>query len=816
MNHRSTYCNCLWRVLAAALIVVPGASGIDPLNGPAVQPRTDWQAEWIGVIGGSKPNNWICFRKELSRESAPKSALARIACDSKYWLWINGKLVVFEGQLKRGPTPRDTYFDVVDLQPHLQQGNNQLAILVCHFGRHGFSHNSSGKAGLLFDAQVDGQPVLSDATWKAKVHPAFGTTDPPLDNVRPPEANLCFDARHDLGNWQSPDYGDHDWGPALAFGRAPLAPWNQLYERPIPQWKDTGLIDYTNSFPLPLTTTGEPLVGRLPYNCHVTPYFEIEAPAGLTIGIETDIRARYGKIPLIETHHHQYITRSGKQAFELPLWINGHEVRYNFPPGVKVLALKYRETSYHTEVVGSFECDDPQLNQLWREAQRTLSVTMRDTFMDCPDRERAQWWGDAVNEIGESFYVFEPHRSPLLARKAIYELARWQRADNTLYSPVPSGLRNPSIKDPIDGSWDQELPQQILASVGWYGFWNYYLYSADRQTVVDAYPAVRKYLSVWKLGDDGLVIHRPGGWDWTDWGQHFDTPVCENAWYYLALKGAIAQAKLAGAQQDVAGYESAMRSIEENFNRAFWREDRYQSADHVGPTDDRANAMAVVAGLAKPEYSAAIVKVLETEQHASPYMEKYVLEALAKLNRPDVAIARMKERYAEMLGDEQSTLWELFDELTLPGFGSVGKGTYNHAWSGGPLTILSQYVAGVEPTEPGFARYAIRPQLGPLKEIEAKVPTRSGVIDLQVRQNPEGVFKLRLKSPPGLLAEVQLPVAENGAKSDVAVNGQPLVRANEAVGQTSKVKYAGQQAGYLRFAVPAGEWSFERTSNEGG
>ena len=28
-------------------------------------------------------------------------ALAKIACDSKYWMWINGELAVFEGQLKR-------------------------------------------------------------------------------------------------------------------------------------------------------------------------------------------------------------------------------------------------------------------------------------------------------------------------------------------------------------------------------------------------------------------------------------------------------------------------------------------------------------------------------------------------------------------------------------------------------------------------------------------------------------------------------------------------------------------------------------------
>ena len=39
---------------------------------------------------------------------------------------------------------------------------------------------------------------------------------------------------------------------------------------------------------------------------------------------------------------------------------------------------------------------------MWEKSQRTLYITMRDTYMDCPDRERAQWWGDEVNESGEA------------------------------------------------------------------------------------------------------------------------------------------------------------------------------------------------------------------------------------------------------------------------------------------------------------------------------------------------------------------------------------------------------------------------------
>jgi len=91
-------------------------------------------------------NQWICYRKTIHLAKAPTQAMARIAVDSKYWLWINGELVVFEGQLKRGPTPKDTYFDRVDLTKHLRKGDNTIAVLVWYFGKDGFSHKRSGKA----------------------------------------------------------------------------------------------------------------------------------------------------------------------------------------------------------------------------------------------------------------------------------------------------------------------------------------------------------------------------------------------------------------------------------------------------------------------------------------------------------------------------------------------------------------------------------------------------------------------------------------------------------------------------------------------
>ena len=65
----------------------------------------------------------------------PRTLTAHIAADSKYWLWINGRMVVFEGGLKRGPSPYDTYYDSVEIAPYLTSGENTIAVLVWHFGK---------------------------------------------------------------------------------------------------------------------------------------------------------------------------------------------------------------------------------------------------------------------------------------------------------------------------------------------------------------------------------------------------------------------------------------------------------------------------------------------------------------------------------------------------------------------------------------------------------------------------------------------------------------------------------------------------------
>ena len=82
------------------------------------QAQKQWTAQWVSSPDAkNEANTWVCFRKDISLEKVPKKELAAIAADSKYWLWINGEMIVFDGGLKRGLSPDNAYYDEIDLAP---------------------------------------------------------------------------------------------------------------------------------------------------------------------------------------------------------------------------------------------------------------------------------------------------------------------------------------------------------------------------------------------------------------------------------------------------------------------------------------------------------------------------------------------------------------------------------------------------------------------------------------------------------------------------------------------------------------------------
>lgn len=747
----------------------------------------EWKAYWIGTdTRQSEPNTWLNFIKDFQLTNVPDKAVAHIAVDSKYWLWINDKMVVFEGGLKRGPNPQDTYFDEVDIAPYLQRGENRVAVLVWYFGKHGFSHNSSGQAGLLFDCQAAELDLVSDSSWKCALNVAYQTCALPEPNYRLPESDLLYDARHDMGEWYKLG-SEVNYSNASILQKAGGAPWNKLVKRPVPLWKYSELKDYEQVY-----RNNDSLICVLPYNAQITPYFKIKAKEGNRLVMATDNYFHYNGAT--ENIRAEYIAKSGVQEYESLGWMNGHRVYYLIPNDVDVLEVKYRESGYDSDFAGSFTSSDSLLNKLWQKSLRTLNVTMRDSYMDCPERERAQWAGDAVNESGETYCALSTS-SHALTKKWLCELADWQKEDGTIFAPVPSG------------NWNSELSGQILASIGYYGAWNYYFHTGDLETLRCVYPAYKRYLDLWKENETGVISLRDVGWLWGDWGDNRDMFLLINAWYYLALKGMSLSAEALGYQSDVIGLSQRMKSFKQAFNATYWNGSAYRSLDYTGKTDDRVQALAVVAGLADVDKYDSLLEVFKQESHASPYMEKYVFEAMMKMGYEEEALNRHKKRMKPMV--ENTYFSTLFEHWNI-GMDGYDSGSVNHAWTGGGLTVLSEYLCGITPLSPGYGEIAIMPCPGNIGRATAKVCSVKGEISSTFMQSGKRL-RMSVKTPVGIPTLVGVP---SEGISEVWMNNCLVWKKGKYVSKNKIVQYKGIQNSHLQFLVEGGNYVFESIKRE--
>lgn len=675
---------------------IPNRSDLLYLSAIEGYKKTDWTANWIWTESCAE-DSYVAFRKTFTLEQAVPTATAFISAADKYVLWVNGELVVLDGSLKRGPTPYDSYYDTVELT-NLKQGENTIALLVAFNGRSGDGSivpvlvdeegDEYTQAGLIFELDAGGTTICSDSSWKAARHTGYknrvtaGVDYPGYSQSSMlAERNVYFDARDDLGDFMAEGYNDSEWEDATPVSKAGDLPFGDLYSAMIQPIRFQDIVDFSNSAsyvgtPLTQDTT---LVLDLPGNIQFTPYFELEAPAGKKLTFYTDTYTDKQELPNFKD---TYVTAEGTQRYENYPWRSGSKLIIEAEAGVTFTRLGYRASGFNGEQVGSFTSSDPGLDQLWQESLNTLAICMRDTYMDCPERERGPYMGDASNEIDAALYSYDQGGLDL-TKKAILACVAWTRTDGA----IPS--RAPSVKP-------QEIPNQSLIFMT--SVYHYWLHSGDRETAEAYCNAFLNYLRLVEM-ENGLPVYRDGSWTWDDWGNRIDTQLLQTGIYYYALNVTKSLADDLGITEGTEFLDERMDSMRENWRAVYYTEEGFKSPDSKY-VDDRANAMLALSGLAGEEDWPLITDVIMSTYQASPFIEKYVLEALCAMGRVDLALQRMRDRYAPMLKDEYDTLWETFDGET---------GTVNHGWTAAPLYILSKYAAGIRPTQAGFEAYEIAP-----------------------------------------------------------------------------------------------------------
>ncbi|MFN2229555.1 MAG: alpha-L-rhamnosidase N-terminal domain-containing protein, partial [Anaerolineae bacterium] len=162
---------------------------------PSDFPEIRWKGHWIwipedkvemdmglGVAPAAHEESHGLFRKSFALDAIPDRAPARITADSRYAVYVNGH------EVSRGPVrsqPRRMMYDLLDLAPALQAGENVIAVYVKYYGHANSFYMPAvpnavlGKTGVLvFEADLGSAGwLVSDDSWKATKSHAWDTED---------------------------------------------------------------------------------------------------------------------------------------------------------------------------------------------------------------------------------------------------------------------------------------------------------------------------------------------------------------------------------------------------------------------------------------------------------------------------------------------------------------------------------------------------------------------------------------------------------------------------------------------------------------
>ena len=394
---------------------------------------------------------------------------------------------------------------------------------------------------------------------------------------------------------------------------------------------------------------------------------------------------------------------------------------------VTVGALAMDRETKGLPVRGSFRCSDAELNEIWDVSVRTLELTCREVFIEGIKRDHWVWSGDAVQSFLMNYYVFGD-----------YDGCR-----DTLWT-----LRG---KDPVKCHLNRIMDYTFY----WFdAVEKYRLYSGDPYIARQVYPRMKTLLefALGRLDAAGRPVDRPGDWMFIDWAPEplhntGGVTAFEQMLLVRALEATAALAKEVGAADDANAYLARAKKLRDEIVPRYWNEEKggllhLMKAD--GSLDEQLtrypNMFGLFYGYFDEAKRARVVKDVLLNDNVlkiqTPYMRFYELESLCSLGMQETVTKEIKSYWGGMLNLGATSFWELYNpsEKGVAHFAMYGRRygkSLCHAWGASPTYLLGKYYLGVTPTQPGFAAYEVKPNLGGLEWIEGDVPAPFGRIHVK-------------------------------------------------------------------------------------
>ncbi|MBE6732198.1 MAG: alpha-L-rhamnosidase [Ruminococcaceae bacterium] len=373
--------------------------------------------------------------------------------------------------------------------------------------------------------------------------------------------------------------------------------------------------------------------------------------------------------------------------------------------------LIYRDIDY----IGSFECNDGEINKIFDTAAYTAHLNMQEYMWDGIKRDRLVWIGDMHPEVMTICSVFGS---------------------------------NEVVKKSLDFIRDVTPVGKWMNGISSYSMWwimchyEYFMQNGDTEYLKLQMPYLKeltKYLTELIDENGSEIIPDNRFLNWPDSNKEKTL--------HCGLQGLL---KI--TLDKCALMFDAMGETEASDNAKINAEKLTKHVPDIEGVSKAVAGLIGMSGIVDPKEADEKVISKGGAEGYTTFYSFYTLCAKALAGNVKGALKDMKDYYGAMLNLGATTFWEDFDikwaenaaridELTPEGkidvHASYGGYCYEklrhslcHGWSSGPVPFLLRYVLGIEILEPGCKKVRIKPNLAGLKWVRGSYPTPYGKVEV--------------------------------------------------------------------------------------
>jgi len=681
----------------------------------------DWQAKWIGYDveqrnshnkEKSDPNKLFLppppyLRKAFSVDSPVKRAVVYASALGLYELHINGKRVG-EDYFTPGWTdyPTRVYYQTYEMTDLIKKGGNAIGAILADgwyagylgFGRKREHYGSEPRLLVQLEIEyADGhiQTVVTDRTWKARYGPLL-ESDFLMGEI--------YNARKEMPGWDTSSFDDSGWDAVTVIDKI---------EGQVQSYPGVTVKKILEIKPKKLT---EPEKGVYVFDMGQNFAGWVRLKVSGEVGTEVVLRFAEMLNPdgTIYTTNLRaarctdtYILKGTGQEIWEPRFTY-HGFRYvevtGYPgrPGFDAITGVVLHSD--TPVVGSFECSNPMVNQLYSNIVWSQRGNFIEVPTDCPQRdERMGWTGDAQIFIRTATYNMDV---AAFFTKWLVDLEDAQSTEGAFPDVAP---RKVAMGDGT-AAW---------GDAGVICPWTIYQVYGDKRVIERHYESMKKWIVYLKKNSTGLLRPAKGYGDWVSIGSDTPKDVISTAYFAYSTRLVSKVAAVLGKDDEAGKYEKLFEQIKDAFNNAYVSEDgrikgETQTCYLLGlyfdllPEDKR-----------EPATRHLIEDLREKDWHLSTGFVglSYLVPTLTETGHLDIAYRLLNNdtfpSWGYSIKNGATTIWERWDGWTEEkGFQTPGMNSFNHYAFGSVGRWLFGTVAGIETDGPGYKKIIIRPMPG--------------------------------------------------------------------------------------------------------